>query len=409
MLIYKVWWKRAAGSIAALLAGVGAINLLVDPFDFHGMPRIKGFNADKPEVATHLRLTKAYAVRSLRPRAIIVGSSRAERGLDPNHPGWDGNSEPRYNLAIAAANIYEAMRYLQHANCINPLKQVVIGLDFFMFNAYTQNKPDFSEERLCKTKKDASVTFRAHDKIQTIFSLDAIRSSISTVKGPNRGDEVKFYLPNGQVSWNFGKEKIKKIGYRNAFLETDNIYLYNYKFCLYDNSGESTLRYLAEIIKLARSDNIDLKFFISPVHARMLEAKKLAGLWPQYEQWKRELVACLEADASANPGKEPFSLWDFSGYNSITTEAVPVPGDLHSNMRFYWESSHYKKEVGDLILNRIFGKGLVEKSDFGVVISADNIEQHLRSIRIKQKKYEQNHSDDMAELIKLYNAIKGNQ
>jgi hypothetical protein len=408
MVKFKIWCKRTVGTIVVCLTVVGAFNLLIDPFDIYDMPRIKGFNADKTQVATHLRLTKAYAVRAIRPQGIVLGSSRAERGLDPDHPGWSGNVKPVYNLAFAAANIYEIMRYLQHAHCISPLKQIVIGLDFFTFNANTENKSDFLEERLCKEKEYEHVSVIVHDKIQTILSADAVKASISTIKGANRGEEAKLYLSNGQVYWDYGKEKTKKIGCRNAFLESDRIYLNNYKFNLYDNSGRSTLRYLAEIVRLARRDNIDLRLFISPDHARMLEAMKLAGLWPQYEEWKRALVALLEADASANVGKEPFLLWDFSGYNSITVEAVPEPSDLQSSMRFYWESSHYKKEAGDLILNRIFGKEMLKENDFGVVVSTRNIEQHLWSIRLKQKEYERTHPEDMAELIKLHKTSKLN-
>jgi len=43
-------------------------------------------------------------------------------------------------------------------------------------------------------------------------------------------------------------------------------------------------------------------------------------------------------------------LWDFSGYSSVTTEALPASGS-HAEMEFYWDSSHFKDIVGDFVLD----------------------------------------------------------
>jgi hypothetical protein len=66
-----------------------------------------------------------------------------------------------------------------------------------------------------------------------------------------------------------------------------------------------------------------------------------------------------------------------------------IPDRKEEQMRWYWESSHYKKEVGNLIVERIL-KGQSAESvpdDFGVMINPHNIEQHLLSIREDRKWY----------------------
>ena len=70
-------------------------------------------------------------------------------------------------------------------------------------------------------------------------------------------------------------------------------------------------------------------------------------------------------------------------------------------MRWYWESSHFKKELGDLVLDRLFnyhepGRNVPE--DFGVPITAENIEVHLAQLREQQKRYSETHPQEVAEV-----------
>jgi len=71
-----------------------------------------------------------------------------------------------------------------------------------------------------------------------------------------------------------------------------------------------------------------------------------------------------------------------------------------SSMEWYWESSHYKKELGDRVLDLIFSHvepGRVVAEDFGVKISSDNIEQHLAKIRRDREHWRTTHPSDVAE------------
>jgi len=46
-----------------------------------------------------------------------------------------------------------------------------------------------------------------------------------------------------------------------------------------------------------------------PIHAAQLEVIRVTGLWQEFEQWERELT-------------EMAPVWDFSGYNSITSKSI---------------------------------------------------------------------------------------
>jgi hypothetical protein len=111
----------------------------------------------------------------------------------------------------------------------------------------------------------------------------------------------------------------------------------------------------------------------------------------------------IEAEAKT-AGRDFFPLWDFSGYNDITTEMVPANEDSKTRMRWYWESSHYRTETGDMILNRMFQIASGEStqgSDFGVLLNRATLEAHLSSIRLARQRYAEQRPQEVAEVADL--------
>lgn len=334
--------------------GVGVFNFVVDPFGITNSPIFSDFNELKIEKFNNVRLFKAIDVIRIKPRTLLLGSSRSDLGLDPNHPAL-AHQAP-YNLGLVGPNMYEVRRYFDHALANQPkLKTVVIGLDFFMFNDYLKNKPDFDEKRLNQT----SLTLK--DSINAIFSISALEASKGTIQSSIQSDAYFLYHSNGlrYVYENKPDESLKNKFEKmiEGFLEDDSYYG---KYRL----SQNYLNDFRHIVETCKKKNIELKVFISPRHITHSEAIKQAGLWSDFENWKREIVKMA-------------TVWDFSGYNSITTEPIS------DQMKNYWDSSHYRKEVGDLILNRIFK--VQEKTvpnDFGVLLTSDNIELQLATKRV---------------------------
>ena len=98
----------------------------------------------------------------------------------------------------------------------------------------------------------------------------------------------------------------------------------------------------------AHEHEIDLLFYLTPMHASFFVQLEEAGLSPRYEWLLRELVQILEEEAD-RVGKEPHVIWDFSYPNDITQEPLPEYGDV-SPMKWYWEFSHYREELGGKFL-----------------------------------------------------------
>jgi hypothetical protein len=59
-------------------------------------------------------------------------------------------------------------------------------------------------------------------------------------------------------------------------------------------------------------------------------------------------------------------------------------------MRFYWDASHFKREVGDYVLDRVFGSsspGRTVPPDFGVELNLQTIDQALADQMAGQHAY----------------------
>ncbi|MDY6783397.1 MAG: hypothetical protein SW833_12795 [Cyanobacteriota bacterium] len=341
--------------IAIQLASIFSFNWAIDPYKISNFIKIHKFNQAKPEVTKQARLFKAVEIIRKTPNLVLLGSSRTDLGLDASY----FQEERAYNLGILGANMYEVLRYFQHAIANQPdLKQAILGIDFFMFNQTRNPQIDFREDRLEKTH------LILPDLFNTTFSLNAIAASFATVKSNREDPKFDPYEESGlRNNRNYIKSELpqKSIikGFQlsvNKFLD-DPVLYGNYRL------SKEQLQHLKTFVELCQQKHIDFQIFISPAHAVQWETIRAAGLWDIFEEWKQEVVKIAP-------------VWDFSGYNSITTEPVS------DTMENYLDSSHYAQNVGDLVLNRIL-QNRKERIplDFGTLLTPGNVKSHIKEIQ----------------------------
>ena len=396
--------------LATALIAVVAVNASVDPYGFFDAPTREGINRHKPAFFANLRLAKPAAVRRARPTSLILGSSTAEAGLDPRHPAWGG--ETVYNFGVSGATMIEVDRYLRHAHAAQPLRQVVLLLDLFMFNVHYRRGREAALDEELGTGYGASFDRLA----AALCSLKALEDSWDTIdynrQNVGRQDAAQ-YLPEGQHPPLFLEHQLAR-GQRAAFVHCEQDYItrifvppparqFAFSAPRADGTLEDTFDYFRAAVAFCREENIELICVASPCHARMGEAIAAAGLWPRYEEWKRTLTEIVAAGKSS-----AICLWDFSGYNFATVEEVPPEGDTQSRMKWYWESIHFRKELGDLLLERVLlGEAAGGGPEFGVLLKPDSIEEHLRTQRLARAEYAATHRDD--EEVALLATRAGNE
>jgi hypothetical protein len=81
-------------------------------------------------------------------------------------------------------------------------------------------------------------------------------------------------------------------------------------------------------------------------------------------------------------------------------EAIPGKNDRQSKMQWYWEAGHFKRELGNLILDRIFARADAV-DQFGTLLRADNVEAQIALLRKQEAEYRASRSKDVAELERI--------
>ncbi len=377
-IYYHSYFFRLLVWTTLLLLTVYIFNRLVDPLDLFDSPRISNFNSLKPGIGSNSRVWKMNKWKKNSTNNIILGTSRADIGLDPSHPGF---SSQAFNMGLSAQPIIESKRILEWAVQRQKIQQVVLATDFFSANLLRGFPADFDDSNFDDSPNH-------HKKM---ISLDTTVMSLETIL-----EQSENLIKEQGIAWNnyglrtwHNNQNVVLGGHRKRFVASEKLYIEktyfpppSRQFKLSSNEKNS-LKIYQDIISLAHEKNIELFLIFSPSHARQWHVIYALGLWPMWEKWKFEIVRINEVEAKRH-GKEPFPIWDFSGFNSVTTETIPPINDSESQMQWYWESSHYKRELGDLVLDRVFNYNNLSRNvpdDFGVLLSLDNIESHLSKVR----------------------------
>jgi tetratricopeptide (TPR) repeat protein len=426
-----------AVSALCFCAAIVATNVIIDPFMFWNVVTIPGINSQRPEFASWTRMAKAQAMCRLQPNSVIMGSSRTEVGLDPHYLAWSQFPGKTYDLALSGVGLKEMELMLQHAKYASPnLRHVVMAVDFYMFNAnreavvFGTEVLDFDPNRLLNSPSDSCLRTFLYDANKLLWTK-GIPFDFATVRRQVRVKDWQGGAPvlsDGEVldwmslsdregfrgnSYDVLVPVAQRYGFRNlidghsggSFAGQEAYYVKkvwrpppDQRFCFTRPGQPDTISVFHDIVKFARKSGIDIRFVINPIHARMLIALQEIGLWPQYEDWKRDLVKVLAEEAKQDHA-EPFPLWDFSGFNSITTEQIPPAGDKQHIMRWWWEPSHYQKATGDLMLDRVldYKPDLANvPPDFGILLSPSNIDAWLAKTLERGREYRRDQPGEVA-------------
>ncbi|MBI3726462.1 hypothetical protein HY251_21270 [bacterium] len=412
----------------ALLVSIPALNGLVDPYDYRvalGWSERREFDPVNEALGyapdpSGERAGKAYNIRRYQPDAVVFGSSNVWVGIDPSHEGWRGRGLRAYNFGIAGSSIYEVEEFFQHAHRLRPMKQAVIGLDLYMFNA---NRTHFQEPLA-----DLGLAHRPGERSRLLLSMGKhLVSNDYTVLSLERLCRWprSFTAEDGllAVARRFApvlprleaREPIVTAEeFRSRLLAMEHevvralLLERNRPFGFEDQEGRSSVDCLARVLESARKGGIDVRLFIPPVHARTWELVRLAGQWPVFEEWLRGLVALLEAEARAHADKPPVPLWTFGCYTETTTEPVPS-GPGNAAFSRYVDSIHFKKELGDLVLDRILDVSSSDRGappDFGTKLTPANVEAFIAETRRAQEEYVRAHASDAAEQQEIVSRVR---
>lgn len=265
--------------------------------------------------------------------------------------------------------------YVRHALHHTPPKHLLLALDLGKFNSTKRLPPIYLD--------DIHLPYHKQQSNKILQTLSVLWSQ-KTIFG-----SLKFFLNkdnstalNGTGNPLFLDNRVKLKGHNQATQIVESNMKAIYDSIKHKNWFTQEVQRLDKLINQACLKGIQVTLFTNPVHARQLVLLQATKHWGSFKQWLRLLV--LMQHRYAKTGCE-ISLTDFSQPSDWTTEPFPALGDVTTSMKWYWESSHFKPALGDLVIEQLFSPGPVE--GFGVKLNADNIDQALDSYTAKLNSY----------------------
>lgn len=352
-----------------VLAGAFSVVILVvfvDPYRIHGILEIAGFNHIKPVPDRYREEIKLTGAQSVHANAFILGNSRAEVGFDPEHPAFEKRGLSVYNLALAGTTLASSRRKFEYLRAHGKKASViVVGLDFVDFVGGSAN---FVNEDNSGSHPIDGLKW----KFDTVFSLYSVADAVKTLRIQN-ASEAETMTSRGLNPLLEYRKYAREQGYyalfRQRAVENAKTYERKRREALANDERFHEVENLRAILSEAASDGTEIYLVIYPYHAQILALFEYGDLWPAFETWKSFLVKEIELIQQAYPNSK-VALWDFSGYSRFQCEAIPGANEKDRNTQWYWEAGHFKRELGNLIIARLFDSESV--SDLGMQLSRKN-------------------------------------
>lgn len=363
-----------------VLTTLAGLNFMLDPLLLYPHQTIKPVDA-KRQLINFARAHKSAQLEYLQPELIVLGSSRAFDGLDVTHPYLRQTYAGSYNAALYNATVDEMFALFNQARCHKKLKTVVIGLDFFVFNA---QRPQFQQGGGSDFLNQHSCYAAKLNIVKSLFNFNNLRLEkfLNDRKQPVKQD----VLPDGSLAVESSAEQ-RKNPLAAALLSEKN-YLHLDGFYKDYSFSEQALAVVATMLEIAKQEGIEVKIFISPSHVRRWEVLDFAVGMAEFELFKTKLTQLVsQYDQSAG-----IQLWDFAVYHEFTTEAM-----TEQPLQWHWESSHYKKNLGAEVIQRIFDLP-AQQTNFGVRLTPDNLNSHLQHQRQARQHWLQARPAEITEL-----------
>lgn len=323
----------------------------IDPYDVVGGPRVRGLNAEKTR--THedgARVTASHRLLTTSARAALLGNSRVVDGFPDDLSGWPGGM---INAGMRGSNAFEIARAAVVAGQNPAIECLVIGVDLDDFSAHGAPKATYWISTLPDASRLASLVRVSLSPSAFARALQTLDDNVTGAREPPRWRDA--YAPGWQREDRF-----------DASLEGT---FAHYRGFEYD---PERMAFFVRALEGLNAAGVQTVVYLHPLYASREEAMVRAGARPDHVAMR---AALARAEAAAATPEAPgacatgpmLQVWDFSGFEPISTVAPPGPAQAESHP--YWhEPAHYAPAVGAAMLDRLAGRtreGLFAPEGFG--------------------------------------------
>ncbi len=339
------------GLCFGVVAVVGGVNYVVDPFNiFHA-------NFLKYQFQMNERFMKIEYLEKEKTNfnSYIYGSSRIGT-TDPKVIEKYIPKSKFYNFTISSASISDNFRhYLYMMNNGYKIDNIYLQIDIIdNFIAYLPLDSDYLRKAHPFVLNESLNGYY----LKYLFNFFPSNTKGKIEKNLQSNNDAEYNLTNGTWSRLYKDKKINENC--EEFVKHEPTFQVSKEFNQKDFMSNKNIQSLQKWIEIAKKNNQNMIIFITPHNQNMLDDFNVND----YLKFLKNLAEVTE-------------FYDFSSFNSITM-----------NNCNYYESSHYRSGVGELIAGRIFNDKSIEvPEDFGVLVTKENINQHLQNLQRQIRDY----------------------
>ena len=299
----KYFIKKSFFFIIPFLIWV-TIVCIVDPFNYFNKIHIINDRAKTNAENLNTLLFRTISFINSPSKNILIGDSRTDALPQKLIEKFTKKNFKKFNTNAAKLN--EIFELFYFANNINKIDQVIIGINFNMFNKYSFENRVQNMEKIIK------------DPLLYIFNKDVAQAC--------------FYVIRSQL-FNINLNSKPSVSKEEFWKWTIDVkasdWYGKYEF------PEKTYSDLIELDNFTTKNNIELIFVIVPHHNDFHEKLIEFGLTENEIKFKK-IMSSLNA-----------KVYDYDYFNSITT-----------NKNNFSDPIHFNDSIGNLIINEIWGNQL---------------------------------------------------
>jgi hypothetical protein len=330
---------------------LGIINYIVDPFNIFNTQYLP-YQFQRNERFIKIAYLDKHHNHF---NSYLIGSSRIGT-TNPEILNSYISGSKFYNMTLSSATLADELRHIKYMiKARYEIKNIYLQVDLNNnMTSYLYPNSDYLRKPHPHVVGN-SLPLYYLDYLLNPFPSNIKGKILKNIEGKN-DDNYNLILGN----WT-RPEKDTKIRLNCAnFIKSEPTFNINVQPKVKNTYTKINMIALKSIIELCKKNNINLIIFTTPHNHNYLDII----YEKEYYTFLKELLAITD-------------YWDFSGYNSITM-----------NDCNYYDSSHYRPEIGNLIAAKIFNdKHIPIPSDFGAFVTQNNIEEHLKQLKADKIKW----------------------
>jgi len=346
---HQKWVRLFLSIVLSIISLFALFNYTIDPL-WTFCHSNKYNNAQPGFDERQLKTNRAYFCGLEQYDALLLGSSRTT--YINQH---DFKTMNVFNYSGVAMYPSEYQNWIAQAKKIKgeSFKTIIIGVDFFGSNGGSFGQMQMSQTPKPSHYLDITTSFMYRYKM--LFTMDTLYKSIEAIEHSKNLGTVDYTRDNVKQTIRISKERKQQALNHQIGLYTHSVYGKSYKFN----------KKLRDYFEQMKKDNpkSDFIIFTTPINIDMFKILVQSNRLEDYKKWLSLLVDVFG------------EVYDFMGVNSIT-----------KNRNNYADLHHFYPEFGELIADRVTGvKNDKLPDDFGILVTKENIEEHLEQIEQQAK------------------------